>query len=158
MSGSNYSHVALLSDGITSVMSNEEINDLVKFSPTPVKAAQRVISFAEEMGSEDNATAIVVPLLGWGKCTGIDGTKELREYRSGQMGIYTHFRLPVLIADKDLCRGQEEDVKTFRTYSNLCNICYVHNGCSRFQNNRIIMTVRSLFTSFILLVYKPVNI
>jgi len=85
LNGSEYSHIVLLSDGITSVMSNEEINDLVKYSPTPVKAAQRVLSFAEQMGSEDNATAIVVPLLGWGKCTGIDGTKELREYRRGQM-------------------------------------------------------------------------
>lgn len=67
-------------------MSNEEINDLIKYSPSPVKAAQRVLSFAEEMGSEDNATAIVVPLRGWGKCTGVDGSKALREYRSSQMG------------------------------------------------------------------------
>ena len=33
------------------------------------------------MGSEDNTTAVVVPLAGWGTITGPDRTKELREYR-----------------------------------------------------------------------------
>jgi hypothetical protein len=93
------------------VLSNEEINDLIKYSPTPVRAAQRVLSFAEEMGSEDNATAIVIPLLGWGKCTGIDGTKELREYRSGQMGICVHFVLHTSLMIETFCRGQKEDVE-----------------------------------------------
>ena len=37
------------------------------------------------MASEDNLTALVLPLAGWGKIQGEDRTKELREYRREQM-------------------------------------------------------------------------
>lgn len=37
------------------------------------------------MASEDNLTALVIPLAGWGKIQGEDRTKELREYRREQM-------------------------------------------------------------------------
>lgn len=67
-------------------MSHEEVNDLVRFAPTPAEGAKRVLSFAENVGSEDNATVIVVPLLGWGKPQGKDTTKELREYKQNQAG------------------------------------------------------------------------
>lgn len=67
-------------------MSHEEVNDIVRFAPTPAEGAKRVISFAENIGSEDNATVIVVPLLGWGKPRGTDATKELREYKQSQTG------------------------------------------------------------------------
>jgi protein phosphatase PTC6 len=44
------------------------------------------MSFAEDLGAEDNMTAMVVPLAGWGHIRGPDKTKELREYRSRQAG------------------------------------------------------------------------
>lgn len=67
-------------------MSHEEVNDLVRFAPTPGEGAKRVLSFAENIGSEDNATVIVVPLLGWGKPQGSDTTRELRDYKLNEAG------------------------------------------------------------------------
>jgi protein phosphatase PTC6 len=68
------------------VVSHEEVNDIVRFAPTPAEGAKRVLSFAENVGSEDNATIIVVPLLGWGKPQGRDATRELRDYKLNQAG------------------------------------------------------------------------
>lgn len=62
------------------------MNDLVRFAPTPAEGAKRVLAFAEGVGSEDNATVIVIPLLGWGKPQGSDATKELRDYKIDQAG------------------------------------------------------------------------
>jgi protein phosphatase PTC6 len=45
------------------------------------------------LGGEDNATAIVVPLSGWGKIHGPDKTKELREYRRSQAGVFSGLKL-----------------------------------------------------------------
>lgn len=59
--------------------------DLARGAPTPRHAAQRILDFADQMGSDDNLTAIVVPLAGWGKMTGEDRTRELRNYRLRQM-------------------------------------------------------------------------
>ena len=75
----------MLSDGISSVVSDDEISDLARGAKTPREAADRILAFAEEMGSEDNCTALVVPLAGWGKISGQDRTRELREYRKKQM-------------------------------------------------------------------------
>ncbi|KAI0715299.1 protein serine/threonine phosphatase 2C [Earliella scabrosa] len=81
LEGPRYSHLTLISDGVSSVVSDEEISDLARGAMTPKYAAERILNFAEDMGSEDNATAVIVPLAGWGKITGPDRTKELREYR-----------------------------------------------------------------------------
>jgi len=85
LDGPEYSHITLFSDGISSVVSDDEISDLARGAPTPQHAAQRILRFAEDMGSDDNLTALVVPLAGWGKMTGKDHTRELREYRRRQM-------------------------------------------------------------------------
>ena len=74
------------SDGVSSVLSDDEVVDLARDAPDPKTAADRILAFAEEMGSEDNATAIVVPLAGWGRIRGPDRTKALREYRRRQAG------------------------------------------------------------------------
>lgn len=89
-----YSHITLVSDGISSVVSDDEISDLACGAETPKMAAERILSFAEEMGSQDNLTALVVPLAGWGKVQGEDRTRELRNYRSQQMvGTERHMRM-----------------------------------------------------------------
>lgn len=75
----------MLSDGISSVVSDDEVSDLARGAQTPQEAAKRILRFAEEMGSEDNLTALVVPLAGWGKMTGDDRTREFRAYRSKMM-------------------------------------------------------------------------
>ena len=83
--GPKYSHLTLISDGVSSVVSDEEISDLARGAMSPKYAADRILTFAEDMGSEDNLTAIVVPLAGWGQITGPDRTKDLREYRLRSM-------------------------------------------------------------------------
>ncbi|KAI0800963.1 protein serine/threonine phosphatase 2C [Fomes fomentarius] len=81
LEGHNHSHLTLISDGVSSVVSDEEISDLARGAMSPKHAADRILNFAEDMGSDDNATAVIVPLAGWGKITGPDRTKDLREYR-----------------------------------------------------------------------------
>jgi protein phosphatase PTC6 len=77
--------MVLVSDGISSVVSDQEVVDLARRAMGPQHAAKRILSFAEEMGSSDNLTAIVLPFAGWGHVNGPDQTKKLREYRSSQM-------------------------------------------------------------------------
>ena len=84
----DWAYIVLVSDGISSVVSDDEVVDLARDAADPRQAADRILAFAEEMGSEDNATAIVVPLAGWGKIHGPDKTKALREYRQRQAGQF----------------------------------------------------------------------
>ncbi|KIM47896.1 hypothetical protein M413DRAFT_212953 [Hebeloma cylindrosporum] len=84
LEGKYWAFAVLVSDGISSELSDDEIVDLARGSPDPKTAAERILAFSEELGGEDNATAIVVPLAGWGRIEGPDKTKELREYRRKQ--------------------------------------------------------------------------
>jgi len=84
LEGSEWAYLVLISDGISSMLSDSEVVDLARNAPDPKTAAERILSFAEELGGEDNATVIVVPLAGWGKIQGPDSTRELREYRRMQ--------------------------------------------------------------------------
>lgn len=80
----DWAFLVFVSDGITSVAANDEIVDLARNAKDPRTAAQNILSYAEEMGSEDNATVIVVPLAGWGTVRGPDRTYERRVYRKQQ--------------------------------------------------------------------------
>lgn len=62
-------------------MSDQEISDLAITAPNPYIAARSIVSFAEDIGGQDNCSAVVVPLAGWTKRTGVDGTKDRREWR-----------------------------------------------------------------------------
>lgn len=73
-----------MSDGITNVVSDEEVVDLSRTSPDPQTAARNVMNFAEEVGLDDNASVVVLPLAGWGDVRGPDQTKELRNWRRKQ--------------------------------------------------------------------------
>ncbi|KAI1311052.1 hypothetical protein EDD11_003559 [Mortierella claussenii] len=72
--------LVLISDGISSVMSNQEVVDCVKLEDNPTLAAANVLNIAEQLGAEDNCTVLVVKLPAWGKEMP-DLSKELREYR-----------------------------------------------------------------------------
>ncbi|KAI0361288.1 protein serine/threonine phosphatase 2C [Trametes cingulata] len=85
LQGSKWSHITLLSDGVSSVVSDDEISDLARGAPSPKHAAERILTFAEDMGGDDNMTAVIVPLAGWGRVNAPDRTKELREYRLKNM-------------------------------------------------------------------------
>ncbi|KAH7870729.1 phosphatase 2C-like domain-containing protein [Lentinula edodes] len=84
LEGGEWAYVVLVSDGVSSSLSDDEIVDLARDAPDPKAAADRILSFVQELGGEDNRTAIVLPLSGWGKIRGPDKTKELREYRRRQ--------------------------------------------------------------------------
>jgi protein phosphatase PTC6 len=78
--GQVHAFMALITDGITSVLSDQEIVDVVKESRDPHHAASSIVKLAEELGTEDNSTAIVIRLSGWGSKMP-DLTKEIRDYR-----------------------------------------------------------------------------
>jgi len=78
--------MVLVTDGITSLMSDQEIVDLVRTAADPTRSAKVIVNFGEDLGAEDNCSCIVVPLSGWGKVKGIDRTEARREYRRKQAG------------------------------------------------------------------------
>jgi protein phosphatase PTC6 len=82
--GKDWAYLVFVSDGVSSVLSDGEVVDLARDAPDPRTAAERILKFAQELGGEDNATAIVVPLAGWGRIQGPDRTRELRDYRRVQ--------------------------------------------------------------------------
>ncbi|KAI5898413.1 protein serine/threonine phosphatase 2C [Schizophyllum commune H4-8] len=83
--GRDWGYMICVSDGITSMLSDAEIVDLARNARNSETAAKRILDFAQDLGGDDNATALVLPLAGWNKVQGPDHTKELREYRYNQM-------------------------------------------------------------------------
>jgi len=67
--------------------------DVARGAPNPKKAAEQILSYSEELGGEDNATVVVLPLSGWGQIQGPDRTHALREYRKEQAGKRFKFLL-----------------------------------------------------------------
>lgn len=67
IAGHSATALVLMSDGISSLLSDPEIADLVRTCAKlgPEVAAREIVRFAEELGAEDNCTAVVVPLKGW---------------------------------------------------------------------------------------------
>lgn len=61
----------------------------------PKTAAENILAFSEELGGNDNATAIVIPLVGWNNIDGPDKTRELRDYRRLQAGMISIFMLHI---------------------------------------------------------------
>lgn len=61
------SFLALISDGISFVMSNEEIGTCIATCEDASEAAQALCDQALQFGSDDNVTAVVVPFGAWGK-------------------------------------------------------------------------------------------
>ncbi|KAG6841926.1 hypothetical protein C0991_005106 [Blastosporella zonata] len=84
LNGKDWAYLVLVSDGVSSILSDAEVVDLARGAQDPKAAADSILAFAQELGGEDNATALVVPLAGWGTINGPDATKDLREYRRQQ--------------------------------------------------------------------------
>lgn len=79
--GHAHAYMILVTDGITSLISDQEIIDLARRSLDPSRAAKTIVHFAEDLGASDNCTCVVVPLAGWGDVRGEDRTVDRREYR-----------------------------------------------------------------------------
>lgn len=90
----------MVSDGVSSILSDDEIVDLARDSRDPKAAAERILSFSQDLGGDDNATVIVAPLPGWGRVSGPDKTKELREYRQRQASRFRDYLIPILCTDE----------------------------------------------------------
>ena len=90
LNGEEWAYMVLVSDGVSSILSDDEIVDLGRYAPDPKTAAKKILDFSQELGGEDNATVIVVPLAGWANRMGEDYTKELREYRRIQASACTN--------------------------------------------------------------------
>lgn len=91
--GSDYGFVIAFSDGVGGVMSDQEVVDLCRNAKHPTQAAQNVLTFAEELGAQDNCTVIVIPLKGWAKVGGQDVTRERREMRRSKIDLYRDNRM-----------------------------------------------------------------
>ncbi|XP_027021778.2 protein phosphatase 1K, mitochondrial isoform X2 [Tachysurus fulvidraco] len=64
---SDDSFLALTTDGINFIMSNQEICDVISQCHDPIEAAHIVTEQALQYGSDDNSSVIVVPFGAWGK-------------------------------------------------------------------------------------------
>jgi protein phosphatase len=53
------------SDGVTNMLSDERLTELLVAEPDPARAAELVVAAAVEAGGHDNATAVVVDVVGW---------------------------------------------------------------------------------------------
>ncbi|PLW18754.1 hypothetical protein PCANC_08788 [Puccinia coronata f. sp. avenae] len=89
INGEDWEFLILVSDGISNVITNQEIIDLCKRAKTPTEAANRVVEFAETLGGRDNMTAVVVPLMKWGNPQSKDHTLERRQFRMKQITAST---------------------------------------------------------------------
>ncbi|RUP50544.1 hypothetical protein BC936DRAFT_138664 [Jimgerdemannia flammicorona] len=81
VTGLDAAFLVLFTDGISSVMSNQEIVDIIKQYDDPTTAATKLVDVAEQLGTEDNCTVMIVRLPGWGRPMP-DLTKDLRRYRT----------------------------------------------------------------------------
>ncbi|THH10927.1 hypothetical protein EW145_g997 [Phellinidium pouzarii] len=87
LKGPEWAFIVFVTDGISSVLSDAEIVDLARYARDPRAAAKAILEFAEEIGSEDNLTALVVPLAGWSQVVGPDRTKPLLINALEQLGL-----------------------------------------------------------------------
>ncbi|WBW73787.1 mitochondrial serine/threonine protein phosphatase PP2C catalytic subunit Ptc4 [Schizosaccharomyces osmophilus] len=78
----DWSFLTLLSDGVTQVVSDDEVVDIIKLSESPQDAANNIIRYAQNVGSVDDITCLVIRLPGWKKRTMNDFTKNLRLEKS----------------------------------------------------------------------------
>lgn len=82
------SMLVLVSDGVSGILSDQEIVDVIKEAKTPEQGARDVVSLAIEVSKNgDNATCLVVRLGGWERRAqgglGSLGTKKGRDWRRG---------------------------------------------------------------------------
>ncbi|NXR38615.1 PPM1K phosphatase, partial [Zosterops hypoxanthus] len=61
------SFLVLTTDGINFIVNSQEICDFISQCHDPAEAAHVVTEQAEQFGSEDNSTVVIVPFGAWGK-------------------------------------------------------------------------------------------
>ncbi|KAI8876432.1 protein serine/threonine phosphatase 2C [Backusella circina FSU 941] len=102
--------MVFVTDGITSVMSDQEVVDYVKEYKDPTISAKKLVDAADQLHSDDNTTAVVVRLKDWGKRMH-DYTHELRTYRLENSSMSKrHFTGAQSLEDELLGKGYLKDV------------------------------------------------
>ncbi|WFD34861.1 hypothetical protein MCUN1_001705 [Malassezia cuniculi] len=86
--GDDYAFALGVSDGISDVVSDQEMIDVCRGATHPQDAVRRIMRFADSVGCEDNGTVICIPFRGWGRVQGPDLTKEKREHRRSKIDLY----------------------------------------------------------------------
>jgi protein phosphatase PTC6 len=89
MGPAQYAFLVLMSDGVSSTLSDQEIVDVIKEARTPEEGARAVVEYATEVSHNgDNATCQVIRLGGWERRSegghGSLGTKEIRDIRRAE--------------------------------------------------------------------------
>ena len=59
--------LVLTTDGVNVSLTDQEIVDIINGRIDPEEAAKQVADQALQFGSEDNATAVIMPFGAWGK-------------------------------------------------------------------------------------------
>ncbi|KAJ3078906.1 hypothetical protein HK102_004146 [Quaeritorhiza haematococci] len=78
VSGRDVAFMVLVSDGVTEVLSNQEIVDVVKSAPNPSTASNLIIETSTTLGATDNKTCLVIRLPAWSQSLP-DLTLDLRK-------------------------------------------------------------------------------
>lgn len=86
--GDDYAFALGVTDGISDVVSDQEMIDVCRGASHPQDAVQRILRYAESLGCEDNGTILCIPFRGWGRVQGPDMTKDRRSYRISKTDLY----------------------------------------------------------------------
>ncbi|KAJ2695074.1 Protein phosphatase 2C 6 [Coemansia sp. RSA 1285] len=96
LQGDEAAFIVIVSDGLTSVMTDQEIVDVVKGCADPAKAAKKLVDVGEQLGSDDNMTAQVLRLPGW-ECELKDITADHRKMRLSSVDQVKRLRGSMLV-------------------------------------------------------------
>jgi serine/threonine protein phosphatase PrpC len=72
----------LCSDGVTGMIGGDEIEEILEAVADPRDAADRLVQAAVAAGGRDNATAVVVDVVGWVKDATYDSQRQLQSLES----------------------------------------------------------------------------
>ncbi|KAJ2814546.1 Protein phosphatase 2C 6 [Coemansia sp. 'formosensis'] len=105
--GDEAAFIVIVSDGLTSVLTDQEIVDVVKGCANPECAARKLVDIAERLGSDDNMTAQVVRLPGW-DCPMLDITADHRKKRLDSVDQVKRLRGSMLAGPHGCTSSQHE--------------------------------------------------
>jgi protein phosphatase len=78
--------IVLCSDGVNGMIDDAEIGRILRDAPDPRDAAERVVQAAVEAGGEDNATAVVVDVVGLARAGQVYDSEQQRMSLEEKLG------------------------------------------------------------------------
>eukprot|EP01134_Creolimax_fragrantissima_P005426 CFRG5426T1 len=83
--------LVIATDGVFDVINNPQACAVVNSCEDPEEAAQELVSLAAQLGSHDNATAVVVRLHGWGRFENPDDLVKLVLLKTAGFGMFVYW-------------------------------------------------------------------